>query len=426
MKLQNNRGQVMLIACLLFLAAAAAVSAAAAGPALRRVSAARAFADARQGLYAVASVSEDVAYRKIKGLAVGNAEIFSVGGISATAEVANVSGGQEISAFANGTRFSRNTTMRLVAGDGASFYYGMQASAGGIDLLNTASIAGNVYSNGPVTGENSNLVKGIVVSAGSFGFIDGVHATGTVYAHTIRDSDIDGDAYYQTISGTTVGGALHPGSADQATSSLAISDEQIAEWESDAAAGGTISSPCPYKITDTATLGPKKIACDMEISGNGYALTLNGPLWIVGNLTISNGPTIKVASSLGGASVPIIADKPSNQTTSSKIELQNSAVFQGSGSTDSYVLMISHNKSAKQGGSETAIDLKNSIDGDLLVYAPHGEVLIQDSVNVKEASGYRIRLKNSAEVIYETGLANLIFTSGPSGGYMIESWKETE
>ena len=277
-----------------------------------------------------------------------------------------------------------------------------------------------------MTGENSNLVKGIVVSAGSFGFIDGVHATGTVYAHTIRDSDIDGDAYYQTISGTTVGGALHPGSADQATSSLAISDEQIAEWESDAAAGGTISSPCPYKITDTATLGPKKIACDMEISGNGYALTLNGPLWIVGNLTISNGPTIKVASSLGGASVPIIADKPSNQTTSSKIELQNSAVFQGSGSTDSYVLMISHNKSAKQGGSETAIDLKNSIDGDLLVYAPHGEVLIQDSVNVKEASGYRIRLKNSAEVIYETGLANLIFTSGPSGGYMIESWKETE
>ena len=135
----------MLIACLLFLAAAAAVSAAAAGPALRRVSAARAFADARQCLYAVASVSEDVAYRKIKGLAVGNAEIFSVGGISATAEVANVSGGQEISAFANGTRFSRNTTMRLVAGDGASFYYGMQASAGGIDLLNTASIAGNVY-----------------------------------------------------------------------------------------------------------------------------------------------------------------------------------------------------------------------------------------------------------------------------------------
>ena len=416
----------MLIACLLFLAGAAAVSAAAAGPALRRAGAARAFADARQGLYAVSAVSEDVAYRKIKGMSVDDNETLIVGGVSANATVASVSGAQEINATANGARFSRNTSLRIAQGAGASFHYGMQAGVGGISLLNTASIAGTVYSNGPVTGENSNLVKGTIVSAGSAGLIDGVHATSTAYAHTIRDSDIDGDAYFQIISGTTVGGALHPGSTDQATSSLAISDAQIAEWESDAAAGGTISSPCPYKITNTATIGPKKIACDIEISGNGYTLTLNGPLWIVGNLTISNGPTVKAAPSLGRASVPVIADKPANQTTSSKIELQNSAVFQGSGSAGSYVLMISQNKSAEQGGNETAIDIKNSVNGDVLVYAPHGEVLIQDSVDVKEASGWRIRLKNSAEVVYDTGLANLIFTSGSSGGYTIESWKEVQ
>lgn len=415
----------MIIACLFFLAASAAISAAAAGPALRRAASARAFADARQGLYTISSASEDVAYRKIKGLAVGDSESLTVGGVTATAIITAVSGGQEVNTSASGARFTRKSRVHLAQGAGASFNYGMQAGAGGIDLLNTTSILGNVYSNGPVTGENRNVVKGTVVSAGPAGLIDRVHATSTAYAHTIRDSDIDGDAYYQTISGTTVDGALHPGSADQATSSLAISDAQIADWEADALAGGTVSAPCPYKIDINTTIGPKKINCDLEIT-NDPVVTLGGALWVSGNITIKNTAIVRVSSSLGNTSVPVIADKPTNQTTSSKIELQNSAVFQGSGSTGSYVLMISQNKSAEQGGSETAIDLKNSVDGALLVYAPHGEVLIQDSVNVKEASGYRIRLKNSAEVKYETGLANLIFTSGPSGGYTIDSWKEVE
>ena len=41
-----------------------------------------------------------------------------------------------------------------------------------------------------------------------------------------------------------------------------ISDEQIEEWKQVALDGGIISSPCPYKITDAVTIGPKKIACD--------------------------------------------------------------------------------------------------------------------------------------------------------------------
>lgn len=416
----------MLIACLLFLAGAAAISAAAAGPALRRASSARAFADARQGLYTLSSVSDDVAYRKIKGMTVGDSEVLMVGGFSATAIVATVSGGQEVTASASGARFARAAHMRLAQGSGASFHYGVQSGEGGVVLENSSSIKGNVQSNGPVTGESNNMIRGSVISAGLAGLIEDIHATSSAYAHTIRDSDIDGDAYYQTISGTTVDGALHPGSADQATSYLSISDEQIAEWENDAAAGGTISSPCPYKITNTATIGPKKIACDMEISGTGYTLTLAGPVWVVGTLTIKNSPTIKVASTVGSASVALIADNPANRTTSSKISSDNSAIFEGSGSPGSYVLLLSQNRSAEDGGDETAINFANSAQGALLAFAGHGEILMQNSVLLKEVSAYKIRLKNTAEVIYETGLANLIFTSGPSGGYTIDSWKETE
>lgn len=416
----------MLIACLLFLAGAAAISAAAAGPALRRASAARAFADSRQGLYAISSASDDVAYRKIKGMTVGDSETLTTGGVSATATVAAVSGGQEINTSASGTRFARKTNMHLVVGTGASFHYGVQAGAGGVLLENSSSIKGNLQSNGPVTGESSNMIRGSVISSGLTGLIEDIHATSSAYAHTIQDSDIDGDAYYQMISGTTVDGALHPGSTDQVTSSLAISDEQITQWENDAAAGGTISSPCPYKITDTATIGPAKIACDMEISGTGYTLTLAGPVWVAGTLTIKNSPTIKVASSVGSASVALIADNPANRTTSSEISSDNSASFEGSGSAGSYILLLSQNRSAEDGGNETAINFANSAQGALLAFAGHGEILMQNSVSLKEVSAWRIRLQNSAEVIYETGLANLIFTSGPSGGYTIDSWKETE
>lgn len=416
----------MLIACLLFLAGAAAVSAAAAGPVLRRAASARSFESARQGLFAVSSVSEDVAYRKIKGMTVGDSESLTVGSTTASASVSMVSGKLAINGSAAGGNFARAARLFLAHGAGASFNYGMQAGAGGIELDNSSSIDGNVQSDGPVTGAGGNLIKGTVVSAGAQGHIESIHATSSAYAHTIEDSTIDGDAYYQTISRTTVGGALHAGSADQATSSLAISDAQITQWENDAAAGGTISSPCPYQISDTITIGPTKITCDVEISGTGYTVTLAGPVWVAGNVTIKNSPTIKVASSVGSASVALIADNPGNRTTSSKISSDNSASFEGSGSAGSYVLLLSQNRSAADGGSDAAITFANSAQGALLSYAGHGEIRLQNSVSLKEVSAYKIRLQNNSEVVYETGIANLLFTSGPSGGYTIDSWKETE
>lgn len=416
----------MLLACLLFLAGSLALSAAAAGPALRRASAARAFLEARQGLLAVLSVSEDVAYRRMRGITVDAAETLMVGSVAATAETASVSGGLEVSASASGGSFSRASTLALVEGEGVAFRYGVQAGEGGIVLENSSSVAGNVFSNGPIVGAESNVLGGEAISAGSGGRITGVHATSSVWAHTILDSDIDGDAHYQSISGTTVDGTLYPGSTDQATSSLAISDTKIAEWKADAEAGGVISSPCPYKITDTATLGPKKIACDMEISGTGYTLTLGGPLWVAGNLAIKNSPTIKVAASLGAQSVALIADNPTNRTTSSKISSDNSAVFEGSGNAKSSVLLLSQNRSAEESGNETAIYFANSAQGALLAYAGHGEILLQNSVSLREASAYRIRLKNTAKVTYKTGIANLLFSAGPGGGYSLGSWKETE
>ncbi len=299
-----------------------------------------------------------------------------------------------------------------------SFSFGVQAGNGGVFLENSSSVRGNVYSNGPVTGQNNNIVRGTVVSAGPAGLIDGAHATSSGYAHTIRNAVLDGNAYFQTISNTTVGGTQYPGSTDQPTTTLPISDEIVEEWKASALLGGTHTTPCPYVISTSITLGPKKIDCDLTIKGTGNTITLNGPLWVKGDIEIENSPTIRVSSAQSGRSIPIIADNPSDRLNGSTVELENSAVFEGSGN-GSNILFISQNNSAENGGSNEAIEVENTVSGDLLVYAGHGEIVLQNNINLREVTAWRVRAKNSAEIIYETGLGSTLFPAGPGGSWTV-------
>ena len=425
-KYRRNQGQAMLVATMFFLSIAVSVMIGTSVPTLRQGRVAEHFISSRQSYLASESGLEDVLYRIKNGKQVSSIETLSMGSSTATTTVTDTGSNQkEIAALGDASNRIRKSLASVTVASGAAFSYGVQTGDGGFEMDNNSSIVGNIYSNGPVDGENSNLVKGDVVSAGPSGRVDGIHATSSVYAHTINNSTIDKNAYYQVISDTTVNGTRYPGSADQSKADLPISDGLITQWETDAGNGGTVSSPCPYKITSNATIGPVKINCDFEITGNP-TITLNGPIWVKGNITIKNGPTIKVASSLGGKSVAIIADNTSNRSTSGKISSDNTAVFQGSGTVGSYVLLLSQNNSAETGGSEIAINVANSASGDLLIYAGHGEVLLQNNIKLKEVTAYKVHIKNSAQVTYETGLANLLFTSGPSGSWSIQSWKEAQ
>ena len=379
----------------------------------------------RQSFALAEGLSEDVVYRYKEGLPVSTVESLSLGSMMAYATSTFIGSDVDVISTGNWSDTRRRVRTYLSSGTGVSFSYGVQVGDGGLNISNSATVEGNIFSNGPITGQNSNLIKGDVISAGPGGLIEGVHATSSAYAHTIRNSQIDKDAHYQVISGTTVGGTLYPGSPDQATSTLPISDGMIETWKNDAAAGGmVICSGGSYNISGSVTLGPKKIPCNFYIDSSDK-LYLTGPLWVTGNIQFSNTSKIAVDGSLSGKTVAIIADNPSDQTSSSKISASNSTEFQGAGA-NSYILLISQNKSAEQGGGTSAIDVNNSVSGKVLIYAGHGKIAISNSVNLKEVTAYRIEISNSAKVIYETGLANLLFTAGPSGGYKINMWRETE
>ncbi len=423
---RNSGGQAMFIAAIFFLAISLTVVLGVVAPVMNQVESARSLPKSARSFYVAEGATQDVLYRLIKSIPVDAVETITYGSGVAVATTTTVFDGKQVVSSGNQDSFVRKSSAHLFTGAGASFNYGVQSGEGGIHLKNTSLVVGNISANGPVTGENSNLVKGDVISAGQSGLIDGVHATSSAYAHTIRNSTIDRDAYYQTISNTTVLGTLHPGSSDQATSSLPIGDAQIEVWKNDAAAGGSVTcSGGIYSVSGSVSLGPKKIPCTLKIDGSDQ-ITLLGHVWVEGDIEISNTASVRVGASVGEKSIAIIADTPANPTTSGKIRLKNSATFSGSGHPNSFVLFISQNTSAESGGSTSAIEVENSVSGKLLVYAPHGEIILQNSVSLKEVTAYKLTLLNSAKVIYETGLANLLFSSGPAGGYTFDSWREVE
>lgn len=365
---------------------------------------------------------KDVVYRLNAGKTVSSGTTFTSVDGTAVTTITNTSTGKQLITTATVNNYTRKLQADLALGTGVAFHYGVQAGVGGFDLQNSSSVTGNIHSDGPVTGA-SNYIYGDVVSASSTGLVDGIHATGTVYAHIIRNSTINKDAYYSTSSNNSIAGISYPNSPDQGTVDLPISDAQISEWETEAAAGGTISSPCPYTISSNTTLGPIKIACDLTIKGVGTQVTLNGHVWVTGNITTSNSPTVKISSSLGSQNVAFIADNPANKSASGRVFLQNNTTFQGSGSTGSYVFIISQNNSAETGGSTDAISVTQGT-GALVAYASHGQITLGNSISLKEITAYKTILQNSANITYDTGLPSVLFSAGPSGGYSVLDWKE--
>lgn len=429
----HQRGAAMLILVIFFMLGSFLVTMGIARTAYRDAVRSNELTDSMQAYFTTQSSLEDVVYRFRNGYSVSSTETLSLNRANATTTISNVGINQRrITTDTRRGSAYRNGEVMLHLTSGASFNFGLQSNTGGITLANSSAVLGNVYSNGSVTGAG-NMIYGDVVSAGPSGLISGIHSTSSAYAHTIQSSTIDNEAFYQSISGTTVGGSAcpnvkcHPGASDQPTSDLPLTDEMIEEWEDEAVAGGTISGSCPYVIDSDMTIGPVKIECDVEVDKSSTDVTLAGPVWITGNLTTKNGPTFRIS---GGAdeSALIITDNQADRLTSSQMDLDQSTGFVGNAG-DSYILLVSMNESSSLGGSEVAIAAGNKTtpgEREVIYYAPYGKISASQSVKLRGATAHLIALSQSAQVEYETGMISLLFTGGAGGSYEVESWEEIE
>jgi Tfp pilus assembly protein PilX len=292
---------------------------------------------------------------------------------------------------------------------GVAFNYGIQAGGLGITMSNNAKILGNVYAGGTISGANGASVTG--------GKIQSLAVSGNAKAHTITGSNISKDAWFQTLTSTTVEGTQHPNSPDPVNQNLPISDTTIAGWEVTAVAGGTYSGN--MNLSGNTSLGPKKIDGNLTAT-NGTILTITGTIWVTGNINLANNMIVKLDPGYKSNSGLIISDSQTDKANYGKINISNNVQVQGSGSANSYIMLLSTNNSSTL--SNPAINVSNNSTA-VVYYATTGVLEVSNNAKIRAITGGGLHLSNGSQVQYDSGLASAEFSGGPGGSWAITEWQ---
>jgi Tfp pilus assembly protein PilX len=451
--MQTQKGQIIIIV-LVFMGIVVTLGIALVGYAGVEIRAHRQAVGREQGL-SIAEAGIEVAIWKLNnqpGYVGETGTLFQNGEYNIT--LTDIAGGNKlikVEAFIpDSTNPSAKRVVQVTATSGAtnvSFNYGVQVGQGGIEMTNTSQVIGNVFTNGNIEGDNSARITGTAIVSGPTGTIDNIDIDENANAHFITNSNIGGDATAFSLSGGTVSGNVVAdnlsncnitGTAtydskfncsiggvettpnpddfvDPEDSPLPIDDDLINEWETEAEAGGIIGSQ--IISSGNVSLGPIKINGNLEVKSSGK-LTVTGTIWVTGEITFSNNAIVQLHSSFGSAS-GVILSGVEGATDKGFMNIKNNSQILGSGTEGSYLLMVSQTVEP-----ETAIEISNSIIG-AIFYGPYGVVEINNNAALKEVTAYKLEISNTATVTYETGLANVNFTSGPSGGWEIlgQTWQ---
>ncbi len=367
-------------------------------------------------------------------LPVSNPSSLNIGEGTATRYVGDIiAGTREIISEGNIDGYIRKVSVvATIAATGISFHYGAQVGDGGMEMESNSKIKGNVFSNGNVVniseafGAGFNITDDIIV-ANNGKKIEWLWVGGNATVHTCKDCNIAGDLTYVsgppwgdegTPGNCVAGGGLKtlPNQIDPLP--MPISDEQINNWKDEANCNNNPS--CIYVgdytvgVGETKSLGPQQITGNLTVSNNA-TLIITGTIYVTQDIIIGNNATIRLDSGYGSTSGVIISD--------GKINISPGVILQGSGEIGSYIMLLSTNSSLDI--SSPAIDVENNAEG-AVFYTSDGLIRLRNNMKVREVVGYKIYLDNNAEVEYEVGLQDVSFSSGPSGGWKVISWKEVE
>jgi len=411
-KINNQSGAAMLISIIFFLFISLTIISGLVSPVVRRFKDASDLSKSYQSFFLSESAIEDSYFRLKTGKNIGATNTITLGNDSATATITDSDYNEKtVSALGDVSSRQRKNEIVLNTGSGVSFSYGIQAGTGGFTIGN-ATVNGNVYSNGSIVGANGATVTGSAFSAGGFGLIDNVDVgtlgEGDARAHTVSNSTISGHLYCQV--GNNNNKSCDTTEDDPEPADMPIADEMIDQWKADATLGGTTVGN--LTISSPTTLGPRKITGNLAINAD---ITITGTIYVVGNITTNNGAEISLDSSYGSTGGVVVTD--------GRVTLSNNVAFFGSGSSGSYVLLVSTSSCPTNCSGSNAIEVLNNV-GAILVNAQNGTVHLNNNVELNEVVGKMVDIDNGANITYTSGLANAQFTSGPSGGWDITSWKE--
>jgi len=415
-----EKGFIVILATLLVLSAGLVIVLSAGYISLSNIRAVRNNIYSVQAYYTAEAGIEDSLLRLSRGMKFSKNNSLTVGNGTATIEITDPVGGSRtiISSGNLSNRIRKIRVIYTINTDNISFHYGAQAGDGGIVMENNSRIKGNVFSNGSIIGIGGKGYIDYTAKIATAGTIaEGLNIGEDVYAHNCRNCKSEGIFYY---SGGDKENCIADGGTEnspvQETKNLPISEEQITEWKNDADCDNCVLFG-DYTVSKNAIeyLGPNKIQGNLILENNSK-LIVTGTLWVTDNITINNGALIELDNTIyGSASGIIIAD--------GKINVLNGADIQGSGEEGSYTILLSTNNSQYLG--DPAINVNNNVQG-AIFYTTSGLIRLRNSMEIREATGYKIYLDNNAIIEYESGLEDVNFSSGPGGSWKVIEWKEIE
>lgn len=255
-------------------------------------------------------------------------------------------------------------------------------------------------------GGDYGLINGIIIGTGSIG---------DAQAHTVNGSTVSGTIFCQSGSGNNK--VCDTSRVDPSQNSNPISDGNITQWKEDAEAGTIRNSSWSLGgSTATSTPGPMKIIGNLSL-GSGAVLTINGTLYVTGSITLSGSSMIVLGSSYGTSAGIIVTD--------GLVDIGAGGNISGNGNTGSYALLVTTNSCIQGVGScsSNAIEASGGT-GSVVLVAQNGGIKFSGGASAKSAAAYKIIMSGGTTLNYETGLANIDFSSGPGGAWNVDSWNE--
>jgi hypothetical protein len=204
---------------------------------------------------------------------------------------------------------------------------------------------------------------------------------------------------------------------DPSPQGFPISDANIATWKAEATDGITYNGNVTVGWQGTTT-GPIKINGDLTLNGGGE-LNMTGTIWVTGNVNITSGGSIVLDPGYATDSGVLLAD--------GRVSLSGGGELSGSGQAGSYILLLT-TSNCPDGvgcGGSPAMSISGGA-GSLILSAQEGTMSLSGGVEARGTTAKRITATGGTEITYETGLANVNFSSGPGGAWNVVSWKEVQ
>ena len=285
----RQSGQAILIAVIMCTSIFLAIVIGVVEPTINELQISNNLLNSKANLYVAESSAEDAVYRVKNNLILDYTTPISLNlnGYEASTTVPQDGSIKTIDTTGSAENNFRKIETNIVSGVGVHFNYAVQTGAGGLSLIGSSQINGNVY------------------STGSVGATGDATIIGDVWAHNVTGANVAGTIYCQTGTGNNK--LCDISRNDPPEQNFPITDADIQTWKASATSTGAIYSGDLHVTSTSTSTGPMKITGNLIVGSDG-TLILTGTIWVQGNIIFENGGKLELVSDYSKSGGVLIAD----------------------------------------------------------------------------------------------------------------------